>query len=292
MKLSPLQPTVVAPITTPFRRDDSIDYEALARNVSRLSRTPLSGFVLGTENGEELTLSEEEKTNIVKTVCEVNEGRKHVIAGIDVPATKESLRLANEYAGAGADYIRVRTPRGMSPSAIQQYYREVAGECPKPVLIMHQTFSEAPAAPPEVLGSLSQSDNVVGYIGCNIHVEPRVRPHVPEDRCFWFCTGSHLLYGMLMGANGVCTLMGNVAPDLCMQIVTLGMGNRFAEAQESQTQAERLHFAMRQHGISGLKAALSMLGHEGQRPRSPWSELGRQEWDELESIMRDIGLFQ
>jgi dihydrodipicolinate synthase/N-acetylneuraminate lyase len=282
----------VTPITTPFDPDDNIDFSALRRNILRLSQTPLSGFVLGTENDEELTLSEDEKTRIVETVCEANAGDKLVIAGVDVPATKEALRLAGKYAEAGADYIRVRTPRGMSASALQQYYKDVVGECPKPVLIMHQTFSETAAAPPEVLGSLSQLDNVAGYIGCNLQVEPRVRSLVPDDRCFWFCTGSHLLYGMLMGANGVCTLMGNVVPDLCMRIVTLGMENRFAEAQDSQIKAERLYFAMRQHGIAGLKAALRILGHEGQRPRSPWAELGRHGTQEIESIMRDIGLVQ
>ena len=76
-------------------------------------------------------------------------------------------------------------------------------------------------------------DNVYGYItDHDIRFETYVRPYIPEDRAFWTCNGGLLAYGMLVGANGACMWLGNVAPDLCMQIVRLGFEGRFADGCE------------------------------------------------------------
>ena len=67
------QPIVVAPTPTPFRDDDeqSVDFDALERNVGRWLDTPLSGFVVVTANGEETMLSEAERLETVRTVASV-----------------------------------------------------------------------------------------------------------------------------------------------------------------------------------------------------------------------------
>ena len=79
----------------PFDADDRLDRDALARNIGRWLETPLSGFVLGTANGEELFLSEDEKTAAIKAV-----------AGIDSPSVTDTLRVAERAAAAGADMVR------------------------------------------------------------------------------------------------------------------------------------------------------------------------------------------
>ena len=87
-----------------------MDTDALARNIERWNRTSLSGFVLGTANGEELSLSDDEKLQIVRVVSEVRAQDRMVIAGIDTPSITYTLELADRYADAGADMIRVRIP--------------------------------------------------------------------------------------------------------------------------------------------------------------------------------------
>ena len=112
------QPIVVAPTPTPFRDDDeqSVDFGALERNIGRWLETPLSGFVVVTANGEETMLSESERLDTVRVVASSHEGRKFVIAGVDERSARETLRLSENYAKAGADFIRMRIPRGMAPS--------------------------------------------------------------------------------------------------------------------------------------------------------------------------------
>ena len=129
MAIPNVDPIIVAPTPNPLRPDDSIDHDALARNVQRWLRTPLSGFVVGSAGGEEYFLGDEERVAAVKTVAEAHEGRRFVIGGIDNPSTTNTLRLAEAMFAAGADLVRVRIPIG---GDVVAYYREVVEKIPDP----------------------------------------------------------------------------------------------------------------------------------------------------------------
>lgn len=269
-------PIVVAPTPTPFGADDAVDYGALERNIDRWLSTPLSGFVLTTANGEELALSEEERVGIVRVAADAaRDGERFTIAGIDNPSTRETLRLADLYAAAGADMVRVRVPRGISDAAVMAYFGEVARRSPRPVVVIHQTFSGTPASSPETLGAAVALDNVFGYItDHDIRFESYVRAFVPNDRRFWICNGGLLAYGALMGATGACMWLGNVAPGLCRDIMALGLQGRFAETRPLQARASMLDRVIIKHGVAGVKAALDLLGYEGMMPRAPLEAVG------------------
>ena len=81
-------PILVAPTPTPFDSNDRVDHGALARNMRRWLNTPLCGFVLGSGIGEEQTLTECEKVDIVRTVDAVLGQERFIIAGIDAPSVE------------------------------------------------------------------------------------------------------------------------------------------------------------------------------------------------------------
>ena len=293
MPIPNADPIVVAPAPTPFKADDAVDYDALERNIGRWLETPLSGFVLTTANGEELALSESERIEIARVAAEAHDGRRFTIAGIDNPSTRETLRLAERYAGAGADMVRVRVPRGLSDSAVESYFDAVTRRSPLPVVVIHQTFSGVPAADPETLGAVCAMDNVFGYItDHDIRFEAYVRSEVPGDRKFWICNGGLLAYGALMGANGACMWLGNIAPRLCMDIMTLGLHGQFTEARRLQESASRLDRAIIRYGAPGVKEALRLMGFEGMRPRLPIRGVDSEASARIRSSLESAGLLQ
>ncbi len=284
-------PIVVAPTPTPFDAEDRVDHGMLVRNIERLMRSPLSGFVLGTINGEENALSEDEKAAIVRTVAEVAGSERLVIAGIDNPSAADTVRQATRFSQMGADLIRVRIPRDLEPGAVIDYFTNVLPRSPSPVVIIHQTPTREPAAPPEVIGAICQMDNVYGYVmDHDIRFESWVRPLVPDDREFWTCNGSLLLPGMLIGANGAMMWLGNVAPDLAVEIVRLGHKGKFNPAREKQAAASKLDGVIIKYGIAGVKASLELLGWEGMRPRSPEPSVPYEVRVILEAELRAAGL--
>ncbi len=265
---------VVAPSPTPFRDDDSIDFAAIEHNVQRWLETPLSGFVLNSENGEESFLSEQERLEVVRAVHRARGGNKLLIAGVDCPSVSETLRLAENLVAAGADLIRVRIPRLTSA---RDYFQQVIPRAPAPVVIIHQmapgTFLSGPSAvggTAEEIGEWVAQDNVFGYIAsADIRFESRVKTFLPPDKPFWIGNGSLLLPGAAIGADGACLMLGNVAPRECHDILRLVRTGNLATAQALQTRILEADWQILSRGAAGLKTALDLLGYRGGRPRSP-----------------------
>ena len=142
MPVPTTDPIIVSPTNMPFRDDESLDLDALARNVDRYCSSALSGFVVGSHGGEEFHLGELEKLEAVKTVVEAHAGRRFVIAGIDALSPTDAVRLANLYAEAGPDLVRVRVPPDpKNPEApIQVSIEEVTAGSPRPPVVTHLSF--------------------------------------------------------------------------------------------------------------------------------------------------------
>jgi len=270
-------PILVAPSPTPFDKDDAVDYAAIEHNVARWLETPLSGFVLNSENGEEAFLSEEERLAIVRTVHAVCGGEKFIIGGIDNPSVRETLRLGDALADAGAELLRVRIPR--LTDNVQEYFEQVIPRVAVPVVIIHQMapgkfLSNAASigAPAELIGRLAALDNVFGYIcSDNLRFEARVRMLLPADKRFWISNGSLLLAGAVLGATGGCMMLGNVLPGDCLAILRLVGEGKLAEAQAVQTRILESDWQILTRGAAGIKAALDLLGYRGGAPRAPTS---------------------
>ena len=288
------EPIVVAPTLTPFKDDvaESVDFDALARNVERWIETPLSGFVAVTANGEETMLSESERVGTVRTISEAHAGRKFVIAGIDEPSTRETLRLADLYADAGADFLRLRIPRGMPSEALVTYYESVTTRCPLPVVIIHQTFARGgdPAAPTEVIADLCGLDNVFGYItDHSILLEQQVIPRIPSGVRKWICSGALLAFGTMIGCDGACMLLGNIAPALCMDIISAGFNGDYERAVELQRVASMLNPVV-MSSLGAPKVAMSLLGYEYGDPRSPTAPPTDEARSAIADVMVQAGL--
>ncbi len=290
------EPIVVAPTPTPFKydADQTLDLDALERNVGRWLDTPLSGFVVVTANGEETMLSEEERVDTVRTVSAAHDGQKFVIAGIDERSTHETLRLADRYADAGADFLRLRIPRGMQPADLVTYYGYVTSRCPLPVVVIHQTFARGgdPAAPPEVIAELCGMENVFAYItDHSILFEQQVIPKISSGVRKWMCSGALLAFGTMIGCDGACMLLGNIAPALCMDTVRAGFEGDYATAVELQQTASKLNAVVMQT-IGAPKTALSMLGWEYGDPRRPTAPVSDKSRSEIDAVLRETGLLK
>jgi 4-hydroxy-tetrahydrodipicolinate synthase len=291
-------PIIVAPSPTPFRDDDAVDYGAIERNVRRWLATPLSGFVLNSENGEEAFLAESERLEVVRTVHRACAGQKFIIGGIDNPSVTETLRSAEALVQVGAEMIRVRIPR--LTRNVRQYFEQIVPRITVPVVIIHQpapgTFLGGPASialPAELIGELVTMENVFGYItSSDIRFESRVRTFVPAEKRFWACNGSLLLAGAVIGADGACMMLGNVAPRQCRDLVQLVIDRKLAEAQALQRRLLDADWQILSRGAAGLKAALHLLGFEAGNPRAPSSPCTAAEVELIRQSLRQAGLLE
>ena len=274
MPIPSSDPIVVAPTNMPFNSDESLDLDALSRNVDKFCETALSGFVVGSYGGEEFHMGEPEKVLSIKTVVEAHAGRKFVIAGIDALSPTEAVRLSNLYAEAGADMVRVRIPPAAgkgNAAPIQDYFEQVTSKSPIPVVIIHQpkTPMGVDVTPAEVR-DITSFENVFAYImSLNYRYECRISSFVSDAVKFWTCNGSLLMPGGMLGAVRACLLFGNWGPHIARDIIQACLDGRYAEARELQERINRIDFLGMSWGVGVQKTGLSLLGYEGTMPRKP-----------------------
>lgn len=295
MPIPELNPIITVPMVTPFDEEDRIDYDAVERNIERWLATPLSGFLVGSQSGEEFYMSKEERLTLARTVHQALDDRRFLIGGIDCPSVTETIRQANAFAEIGAEMVRIRFPR--NEAVVVPYFEQVIPRCPVPILLMHQCAPErfgaagVPAAAPEVLGGVAQMDGVFGYVtDHDMRFEARVRRHVPADKRFWICNGSMILSGTLIGCNGTTTAFSNIWPQALKELLDLGMAGRYDEAQALQEKVRLIDEIMLPHLAAGIKAALRLLGFEGMTPRRPTPPMPAAEITLLEQVMHEAGL--
>ena len=315
MPVPTTDPIIVAPTPMPIRADDSLDHDKLARNVEKWLKTDLDGFVVVSYGGEELHFGEPDKVASVKTVAQAHKGQKFVIAGIDTPSPVEAVRLANVYAEAGADMVRVRIPGGQGTGrargatvgyygdgpgrrsgggGVVDYYEEVTKGSPVPVVVIHQPRAGLnPDATPEEIGEITALDNVFAYIiSLNYRWECRIPPFIAPGVKLWTCNGSITLPGAMLGADGACMFFANWGPHLVKNIIKLAMQGKYAEANKIQQSMVHADYIGMTLGTAALKAGLNMLGYEATVCRKPMTPLTKAQEAELRAAFVECGLLE
>lgn len=295
MPIPDSDPIVNIPIFTPFDAEDRVDHDALERNIERWQQTAASGFLVGSQTGEEWTLSEDEKVAMTRTVHQCLTGSRFVMGGIDCPSVTETLHRIDRFVAAGAELVRLRFPR--TPDTIEPYFQQVLARSPVPVLLMHQCeparfgMAANPAGPPELLAAVADMDNVFGYVtDHDVRFEARVRRCIQTSRRFWICNGSLILHGTLIGCNGTTTAFSNLWPDALDSLLHHGMEGRYTEAWQLQDHVQQIDAVMLPYLGAGVKAAAALLGFEGTLPRRPTPQVPNEVVARIEQLMIAAGL--
>jgi len=289
-------PILVAPMPTPFTKNDKVDLKAIESNSLKWINTDLSGFVMGTENGEETLLSPEEKIDIFKVVSNTLKNKKILIAGVDNPSISGTLDESEKYAELGADLIRIRIPRRRN--TIDKYFKEVLKNVPKPVLIIHQmspggfdSSMTTEGADPDQIGRFCDNDNVFGYIASHlVRFEMMTRKYVAKSKQFWVPNAMLMPTMSLEGANGGCFMLGNIAPKICRNIIKLSLEKNFTEAKNLNDKLVNLDWNILSRGAAGIKYALDLLGFIGGNPRKPQNNLTELDRKSISEAIENSGI--
>src|SRR5579863_6680229 len=101
---------IFAAIPTPFYPDERLYLRKLEANVSRYSRSLLSGMVVLGSTGEAVTLNDAESREVLRTAAEAAAPDKVLIAGVGKESVKTTVELTEIAAQFQYDAVLVRTP--------------------------------------------------------------------------------------------------------------------------------------------------------------------------------------
>ena len=285
---------VIPPTVTAFDESGAVDHEATAAHAQFVADAGANGvFPLGT-NGEFPLLTDEERQQVVETVADAVD--VPVIAGVGAPATRTTVAHAEHAESVGADGVVAVTPYyyPLDDEAAVNHYSEVAGAVDIPVYIYHipsKTGNELSLA---ALDRLAEIDGIAGVKDSSKDV-PWLAQAIDRNPELSFMIGSDsLLYpGLSIGCSGLVSAIGNVFPELVVDLYEAYDAGEEERARELQSKAFEIRNALKRGPyMAGVKTALELrdLSFDVGTLRSPLRGMRDEDKAALEADLESLGL--
>jgi len=288
---------VFTPIATPFTSDDALDEKALGSNIRRWMTTPLTGLVVLGSNGEAPQVEEEEADRIVTIARSLMPNSRPLIVGTGRESTKATIAATKRAADLGADAALVRTPsffkNQMTTDVFIHHYMAVADASRIPVLLYNVTMYTSVTLGADAVEQLSAHPNIVGMkeSGNDLLYISECVNRTPDDFTVLAGSATTLFQSLCAGVDGAVLALAALLPDECVEMVTLVKENRIAEARALQRKVTPLARSIGGgYGITGLKAAMDLLGFNGGLPRPPLRPASKQIVETIRGQLDALGV--
>ena len=252
-------------LVTPFRRDLSLDEEALRRLVRRQIDAGINFLVPCGTTGESPTLTHHELRRVVEITIEEARGKVRVVAGAGGYNTAEVIERARDYESMGADGILSVSPYYNKPTqeGLYQHYKAIAEAISLPIILYNIPGRTGVNIEPATVKRLAEIDNIVGVkeASGNISQMAVVLESVPDD--FVVLSGDDAITIPLMslGGCGLISVTSNEIPAEMTRITQLCLANDFAAAREIHRRYFHLMEANFLETNPGpVKSALGLMG--------------------------------
>lgn len=265
---------VFTALITPMKRDESVNYEELRRQVDRQIDAGIHGlFCLGT-NGEFYALHDEEKIEIARTIVDQVGARVPVLANIGCVTTADSIRLARVIGALGVDGLSAILPyfAGLSQEQLYRHYRSIAESTDLPLLIYNIPARTGNRIEAETVRRLSRIDNIIGIKDSSGSMEHMkgILELTDDDFTLLVGTDSLILDVLEAGGRGAVAGCGNPFPELMAGIYDAWKAGDIETARERQDRIGPFRTTF-SHGNpnSIVKRAMVLLGYEVGPAREP-----------------------
>jgi 4-hydroxy-tetrahydrodipicolinate synthase len=200
-------------------------------------------FALGSL-GEFPSLSEEERSELLRSVADGLGSGAELWAGCGAPSTPQAVRFARAAEAAGAAVLVAVPPYYLRPTerAIERYYRELRRATSRPLLAYNIPSLVGYALAPELVHRLGREGVLAGVkdtAGSLASVASFLADAPPG---FAILPGDDALAAQAIAAGAVGAIMGsaNVLPRLALALVAGARSGRAVEAEARQAEVDGL----------------------------------------------------
>ena len=253
-------------LITPFKKDQSIDFDALKNLINHIIENGVQYIVsLGT-TGEPPVLLKKEKLEVLNFTYDVIGGRVPVVVGISGNNTAVLIEEINSYPLDKAVAILSASPYYNRPSqeGIFQHYKAVGVASPKPVIVYNvpgRTGSNITAV--TTLRLAKEIENIVGIkeASGNMIQCMHILRNRPED--FLVVSGDdHITLPLIAcGMDGVISVAANCFAKDFSDMVNAALKNDYEKARVLHYKLlEGFDLLFAENNPAGVKAFLREMG--------------------------------
>lgn len=262
-------------LVTPFKKDFSIDIEALHRIINFSIDGGVEYLVVMGTTAENATLTQSEKELVIATVIEVNNGRLPLVLGVGGNNTMQIVEELKTRDFSAFEAILSVSPYYNKPTqeGIYQHFKAIAEASPVPVILYNvpgRTSSNM--LPSTVIRLANEFDNVVAIkeAAGDMAQAMQLIKNAPKD--FLVISGDDMiaLPIVLAGGAGVISVIGQGFPKEFSEMIRLGLNRKVNEAFKTQYfLSDCIDMIFEQGNPAGIKHVFQLLGIADNTVRLP-----------------------
>lgn len=262
-------------LVTPFKKDFSVDTEALTRIVNFQIDNGIDYLVVLGTTAENATLSQDEKEVVIKTVIEANNNRLPLVLGIGGNNTHEIVtelktRDLSKFVAvlSVSPYYNKPTQEG-----IYRHFEAIANASPLPIILYNvpgRTSSNM--LPSTVIRLATDFKNIVAIKEAAGDIVQAMKLIQNKPDGFHVISGDDMitLPMVLAGGSGVISVIGEGFPRQFSDMVRLGLERKVDEAYKLHyLLAESIEMIFEQGNPAGIKEVHKTLGLSENTVRLP-----------------------
>ncbi len=284
-------------LVTPFRKDGSVDEEALHRLVQFQLREAIDFLVPCGTTGETPTLEHGEYLGVLRLVVEEAGGKVPIIAGVGGNNTRKVIDLAQEVQGLGVQGLLSVAPYYNKPTqeGLYQHFKAIAEATDLPVILYNVPGRTSSNIEPATVARLSRIENIIGIKEASGSITQQIEVVNAVEPGFAVLSGddAFTLPLMAVGGVGVISVVSNEIPGPMTRLAHLLLDGNYAEARKLNAQLLPL---MQVNFIETnpipVKAALAMMGMIEEVYRLPMVAMKPENRAKLEKVLIAQGLLQ
>lgn len=251
-------------LVTPFDENLNVDYKALKKLLKHTAKGVDYYVVMGT-TGESVTLSSDEKKEVLEFVKANNESRLPIVYGIGGNNTNEVCKQLEAANLKGVDAVLSVSPYYNKPSqeGIYQHFLKVADTSPVPILLYNVPGRTSSNLSADTTLRLAAHKNIIGVKEASGNIEQcmKIVKLAPKD--FLLISGDDMLTVPLyaLGGKGVISVLANAYPTIFKKMKDFSFEGNFPKANQEQFKLLDINGPMYEESNPvGLKALLAELG--------------------------------
>ncbi len=284
-------------LVTPFRRDGSLDEDALRRLVRFQLSEGINFLVPCGTTGETPALEHGEYLAVIRIVLGEVAGKVPVIAGVGGNNTRKVAELAAEVSGLGVQGILSVAPYYNKPTqeGLYQHFKTVAESTGLPVILYNVPGRTSSNIEPATVARLSKIHNIIGIKEASGSITQQMEVLNTVEPGFRVLSGDDAFTFPLMalGGVGVISVVSNEIPGSISRLTHLLLNGKYDEARKLNAQLLPLMQAnFIETNPIPVKAALAMMGMIEEVYRLPMVPMKPENRAKLEKVLAAQGLLQ
>ena len=281
-------------LLTPFKNDESVDYEALIRMVDFLLANETDYIVALGTTAETPCLFKEEKKEITRIIVERVNGRVPIVLGIGGNCTQKIIKQFEQTDFNGISAILSAVPYYNKPSqeGIYQHYKAVAKEAPLPIVIYNVPTRTGTNMTAETTIRVAKDSNkiiAVKEASGNITQIGEIIKNKPSG--FEVISGDDgLTFPIIaLGGIGVISVAGNAYPKEFSRLVHFALEGDFQNARRLQAQfSELIELLFVDGSPAGIKSLLNIMGLIENKLRQPLVPVRNTTYEKISAVFNEL----